>query len=298
MARAPKKVDKKKYPKTPIGSTWVLPLRELIRLSLTMWRKNFKTLLGITFIYGAFYFLLVSGSTKIDLGNLQNSVEKLFGSGSSSVGVSVLLTGSIFGLSTTLNQTSGTYALLLFIINSLAFVWVLRVIWAKKPVSLREAYYKGMYPLIPTLIVLFVMLLQLLPLSIGAALMGYVFSNNIAGTLIETILFSGLFILCALASGYLLVGSIMAFYAATVPDMTPLNAMRAAKDLLKKRRLLVLQRVLLFTILSLLAAFVLLLIVVSILPGLVTVVVTLLTIFALPWSHIFLYNLYRSLIDA
>lgn len=299
MAKSKKTTVNKtaKYPKTPAGSTWVWPLRELLRLSLRMWRQNFKTLLTITALYGAFYFIFVSNTTRIDTESLQGLVEKFFGSDSGSVGVSLVLTGSIFGLSTTLDQASGTYAMLLFVINSLAFMWVLRHVWAGKKPSFKQAYYQGMYPLIPTLLILMVIFIQLIPLTVGAAIMGQVLTNGLATSLIETIFFVGVFLVTLLLSGYWIIGSIMAFYIVTIPNATPLEALRSAKDLLKKRRLLVLQRVLLFAILSLLAAFVLLFIIVSIVPAFAGITVTILSIFALPWSHVFLFNLYRSLID-
>ena len=127
--------------------------------------------------------------------------------------------------------------------------------------------------------------------------MSTIFANEIAVSLFEKGLVVAFFIFTLLVSAYLMTGSALALYLVTIPDMTPMRALRTAKEVLKKRRLLVLQRILVFMIGSLIAAFAILLLSVIVFAPLAPIVVTLLAVVALPWGHSFMFILYRHIIE-
>ena len=76
-----------------------------------------------------------------------------------------------------------------------------------------------------------------------------------------------------------------------------MKALKTAKEILKGRRMITLQRILVFLIFTLLLAFVVLFGVIMSIEGAALIIVTLLSVIALPWLHTFFFLLYRSLID-
>ena len=88
-----------------------------------------------------------------------------------------------------------------------------------------------MYPLIPFILVLLVCCLQLLPLIIGSSLYSLVVSNGIAVQPIEKFVWALLFASLALLSLYMITSSLFALYISTLPDMTPMKALRSAREL-------------------------------------------------------------------
>ncbi len=271
--------------------------KAMVQQLIAMWKLHWRPIAAVTALYGAFYFIVVSGITAIDVDQLTSFIEETFGAEINSVGTSIILTGAIFGLSSEFSQVSGLLTTFLFIVNSLAMIWVLRHIWLKKAVSVKDAYYQGMYPLIPFLLILGVMFLQIIPFTAGSYIMSTIFANEIAVSLFEKGLVVGFFIFSLLVSAYLLTGSLLSLYLVTIPDMTPMRALRTAKEVLKRRRLLVLQRILVFSIGSLIVAFLTLLAAVILFAPLAPILVTLLAVFALPWGHSFMFILYRHIIE-
>src|SRR5690606_28518012 len=117
--------------------------------------------------------------------------------------------------------------MLLLLIASLAIIWALRKTHGDVKVRARDAFYQGMYPLIPFILVLLVIGLQLLPLLLGSSLYSLVTTNGIAVHAIEQtawlLLFGGL----SLLSLYMLSSSLFALYIVTLPNMTPMKALRS-----------------------------------------------------------------------
>ena len=121
----------------------------------------------------------ISGGT--DVSTLKHSLSQVFtghfGFLASGLSVFTVLVGSAGNGS---SQTAGAYQLFLAIIASLAVIWALRQVLAGASPRIRDAYYRGMYPLIPFILVLLVIGLQLIPLLIGSTLYSLVINNGIA----------------------------------------------------------------------------------------------------------------------
>ena len=266
--------------------------------AVTLWR--FKRLfIGVTLIYGLLNLVLAQGVGGTDVSSLKHSLDQVFnghfGAVFSGLSVFALLVGSA---GNTTSQTAGAYQIVLAFIASLAIIWTLRQVLSggARP-RVRDAYYRGMYPLIPFILVLLVISLQLIPLVIGSALYTVVINNGIAVYGIEKFLWMLLFLALALLTLYMLSSSLFALYIVTLPDMTPMKALRSARELVRYRRWTVLRKILCLPVILLVVAAVIMLPVIVILTPLAQWVFFLLTMFALLAVHAYMYTLYRELLN-
>lgn len=254
---------------------------------------------GIAIVYGLLNLVLVQGlAASTDVSSLKDELNQVFtgnfGSLASSLGVFVVLVGSAGNGS---SETAGAYQFFLWLVVSLAVIWALRQVLAGKAIRIRDAYYHGMYPLVPFVLVLLVIGLQLLPALIGSALYGTVVTNDIAISGLEQMLFLVIFVALTGVSLYLLASSLFALYIITLPDMTPLKALRSARGLVKGRRLLVLRKILWLPLVLLLAAAIIMLPIIIWLTPLAQWVFFVLTMLGLVAIHAYMYNLYRELLN-
>src|SRR5665213_851515 len=154
--------------------------------ALVLWRHK-RLFIGITLVYGLLNLVLVQGlSSGTDVSSLKSELSQVFhghfGSLASGLSIFVVLVGSAGNGS---SQTAGAYQLSLVLIASLAVIWALRQVLAGASLRIRDAYYRGMYPLIPFILVLVVIGLQLIPLLIGSTLYSVVTTNGIAVYFVE-----------------------------------------------------------------------------------------------------------------
>jgi hypothetical protein len=281
-------------PRRKLPSAWYLTKTA----AQLLWRHK-KVLAGIILVYGLLNLVLVQGlANSTDIGSLKDNLNSTFSghlsSLASSLGVFAVLVGSAGNGS---SQTAGGYQFFLAILTSLAIIWALRQLLAGTRFGVRDAYYRGMYPLVPFILVLIVIGLQLLPLLIGSSLYGTVMSNGIAASGLEHLLWGLLFVILALWSLYMLSASVLALYMVTLPDMTPLKALRSAKELVNQRRWTVLRKILWLPIVLLLVAAVVMVPIIVWLTPLSQWVFFVLTMFALLAVHGYLYTLYRELLN-
>jgi hypothetical protein len=266
------------------------------RTGQILWQHK-KTFAILVLVYGLLNIVLVNGlSGSTDVAGLKHDFSQLFtgkfGSLASSASIFVLLLGS-----TGSNNSAGGFQLFLTLIISLAVIWTLRqTLAARGNVSVRDAFYLGMYPLIPFILVLLVIGLQLIPLIIGSTLYSLVIGNAIAVTLVEKLFWLVVFIALACLSLYFLSSSILAVYIVTLPEMPPLKALRSARELVKGRRLQVIRKVLWLPILLLLASSLIMLPIILWLTALAQVVFFILSMLVLIVVHTYMYSLYRELL--
>lgn len=194
-------------------------------------------------------------------------------------------------------ESGGVYQLILVLLTSLALIWVLRQTSAGTKVGIRDAFYKGVYPLVPYVLVLFVMVLQLLPLLIGAWLYQLMVTSGVAVAWAEQLFWILVASLFALASFYMLCSSVFATYIVTLPDMVPFRALRSAGDLVRHRRLAVVWRIIAFLSLLVTAGALVLVPVILVIPVIATWVFYLLGVLAIGLFHTYMYGLYRELLS-
>lgn len=255
--------------------------------------------IGITLIYGLLNLILAQGvAGGTDITGLKGSLSQVF-----TGHFAFLLSGlSVFvvmlsAAGNTTDQTAGIYQTILAIVVSLAMIWALRQSSSGGRIRVRDAFYRGMYPLIPFLLVILVMGIQLIPLIIGSTLYSIVINNGIAVYLVEKIMWALLFALLGLLTIYMLSSSVFALYIVTLPEMTPMKALRSARELVRYRRWTVLRKILWLPVALLIVALVIMLPVILLVAPLARWIFFLLTMFALLAIHAYMYTLYRELLN-
>lgn len=270
---------------------------KLFRTAIGTLRRHWKLFGGILLAYAALDLVLVQGiSSSSDLVTTKHSIDALFqgswGHLASGASVFLYLLGSQGS-----NITGGAaYQLVLGLAVSLAVIWALREVYAGRKIRIRDAYYRGMYPLVPFAGVLVVLLLQCIPLAFGAYVYSVVSANSIATTAIEHVLWVVLFAGLAAVTLYMVCASLFAVYIVCLPDMAPFQALRTARSLVKGRRLAILRRLVFLPV------------IVLVLAALIMIPIVLFATAAAPWLfylcsvvlvavvHSYMYALYRSLI--
>lgn len=281
-----------KHPAPALPASRTLIAQSTVRL----WKEK-KLFGGILAIYAVAQFLLVQGILATEFSTVADMFTQSLDNEYTGVTSGLALFAYLLGTSgQNVSAEGSVYQTLLLIIVSLALIWALRHVVAGKQVRIRDAYYKGMYPLIPFILILFVILLQLLPLLIGTWLYQTMIGAGIATTLVEQIfwlLIAGVF---ALLTVYMICSSLIALYISTLPDMTPMQALRSARGLVLHRRSSVFWRifVLAFFVLAIVAIVVLPFI--FLLPILAPYVFYFTGVVAVAIIHSYMYALYRELL--
>ncbi len=264
----------------------------------SIFKAHWKTLLGIVAVYLVLNIIFASGLSSINttvsdikanLNNTSGNVHPLangisgFGSLVGSAGATGSATGSIL-------QS------VLFVLESLVIIWALRQLLSGNNVGIKESYYSSMYPLIPFLLVLFVIILQLLPMTIGATVLNAVLTSTVASATLATWISWILFLLLAAWSFYMVSSSVFALYIVTLPNMQPRQALRSAKKLVKFRRWTIIPKILYLPVFILLAMAVVIIPLIIFASFVVAPVFYILSMLAILFIHAYLYTLYRSLI--
>lgn len=269
---------------------------KLLGQVLILLRRHWKILGGITLVYLILNIVLASGLSSV-INNFRAVKDSLDNGNNFSDAVSSF--GSLLSGSTSAgSESASVLQSVLIILESLVVIWALRQLLAGKKLSVKDAYYKSMTPLVPFLLVVFVIIIQLLPVSLGTATVSLIVST-LAPTsglaiVIEGIIIAGL----AAWSIYMISSSIFGLYIVTLPDIQPRQALRSAKKLVSLRRLVIIRRLLFLPVFVLLvmAAFVLPMMLFA--HFLVVPVFYLLSIAVILFVHAYLYSLYRGLLDA
>lgn len=265
--------------------------------AMLLLKNNAKLFLGMAAVYAALYVVLVQGVTA--LGGLSESkalLEQNLTGNFAGVQASLALFSQLLGSSGGATSTANSYQLLVTLVASLALIWTLRQVYAGQQVRVRDGYYRGMYPLIPFLLVLLVVALQLIPMAIGASLFTTAVNNGIAATPAEVALWAIGFFILAVISLYLITSSLFALYIVSLPDMAPLQALRSARELVRGRRWQVLRKILFLPLVLLVLSMVVLLPLIMFATALAGWVFFAVLALWLVVAHSYMYRLYRALL--
>ena len=290
---------KKKIDKTVKRSNKIPPARKILWGALRHIWAHKKVFLGILLVYGILNLVLVKGvANNFQITGLKNELSSTFDESANTFDTSLALFGVLIGSSGTTSGESGSvYQVFLLVIASLALIWALRHTYEKQvKVTVRDSFYKGMYPFIPVILVLLVVILQLLPMLIGTSIYSVVQNGGLAVTLIEKMLWLLLLIVSVGASFYMVSSSIFALYIVTLPDMTPMRALRAARKLVKFRRWTIFRKVFFLPAVILLVAAIGLIPLIIVLPIAADILYTIAAILTLGVVHGYGYALYRELL--
>ena len=276
-----------------IPSWWVL-----YKKSINLMKANKKAISVFVIVYAFLNILLVRGfSSAIDIEGLRESFGSVVGEDSAGLASSFTAFGLLLNAST---QGSGEiaqiYQTFLLVVSSLALIWLFRQQQAGNKVTMKMAFYRGMYPLIPFILVLLVIGLQLIPALIGNFLYTSVVSGGLAVGFIEQAMWLLFFISTLLLSLYMICSSSIALYVVTLPEMTPVIALRQARELVRYRRFSILLRALAIALIIFALLFVIVLPVIFFAPTLAEWMFFGITVLAVPLVTGYMFSLYRELL--
>ncbi len=262
-----------------------------------IWRYK-KVFAGISLVYFILTLLLVKGlSAQIDITEIRASLGEVLGGGAGQLLTGLTLFGILLGNTADAgNEVGAAYQSMLLVIVSLGIIWALRQTYAQKAITTKEVFYKGLYPLVPFVLVLLVIGLHLIPLALASMLYAIVIQSGLAVNALEQTLWIILFIALTLASLYMVASSVLSVYIVTLPDMTPLKALRSAKELVRARRWSVARKVLFLPFALLLISVLIMLPVILYAAPLAEWLFFVIGTFSLVVVHSYYYALYRELL--
>ncbi len=297
--KSPKPKAKKSGSKTVIKHPDLPSVTIISTNAVKILRKYLKTFVILTVVYAVLYIVFVRGvSGGLNLTNLRNTLDHTKGTTTLTNGLSLF--GDLVGNATTGQASSvnaGVYQTILLIVISLALIWTLRQSYNDVKVRARDAFYRGMYPVIPFLGVLLVLGLDLIPMLIGGSIYSAVITNGIAVGGLEKTLWALMFALLSLVSFYLIASTIFALYIVTLPDMTPMKALRSARQLVKGRRFIVMRKVLFLPLIICVVALVIMVPIILLATVAASWIFLLFSLICLVFIQSYLYALYRELLN-
>ncbi len=271
---------------------------ELSKNTLNVIWLNKQLFIYLTLVYSFLSLFLVQGViSQGSVDSVKTQLSKVFSGHLSGLGTTFSSFAILLGSSPSNSQSPSGYQLILGLITSLAVIWSLRHLYSRTDFDFKDAFYKSMTPFIPFVLILVVISLQLIPLLIGATLYSAVITGGVAVGWLEKAIFILIFLALALASLYLITSSSMALYIVTLENMTPIKALRSAKQLVKGRRWVVLRKILYLPIAIVIAGSIVMLPFILLLTFISPWIYFLLTSFSLIVIHSYLYNLYRELLN-
>ncbi len=282
-----------KHPAGPLPSS-----RILVRKTLNLLKITWRPVLILSIVFTLFQIFLVRGfQSPLNVKDFKSSVSEIFEGQISNWEIAPAAIGALFSSQGSANsETSGLYNSILILMFSLMFIWIFRQKLAGNKFTTLQAVYRSPYSLTVVLGVLIVIGLQMIPFAIGSTLFSIVMQNGIAvGGLEKAIwwLFLGS---TGLLSAYMISSSIFGLYAASLPEMTPMKALRSARNLVRYRRIVVLSKFVVFAMFVALIFAGIMLPLIFFLPVAAGWTFLALTILLLPTLHAFIYTLYRELL--
>lgn len=273
----------------------------------TLWRETWQFLwihrvkMAIfVLIYTITYMVLVRGINEFTLNADEIKLELedvLSGNFGAIITFVVLYTSLLSSITTSSDDITNFYQSSILIIFSLSFIWLIRKLHLRdSSATVKDAFYQGMRPLIPFLIVIIVMALELIPAGVSSLIFVTAQSASVVSTEFESLTFSVLAVLGFVLTVYLLVGSIFAPYIVTLPNMKPMAALRSSMRLLRIHRWIVLRKILLFFITLLVLGFFLVLPFIIWLPKYAEIAFFVMGCGSFAVMHTFMYKLYRSML--
>ncbi len=264
---------------------------------LKLLRQHWKPLGGIVLIYLILNIVFASGVSNIS-SNFDTIKSDLKASGGQGLWHAAGGFASLVGSSGASSSATGSaLQSVLFVLESLVIIWALRHLLSGHNFTIKLAWYRAMAPLIPFLLIIFWIIIQLLPVTIGgvvlAAVSSSVFTNTAWATVVSIIFFA----LLALWSIYMVSASVFALYIVTLPDMEPRQALRSARELVRFRRLIVIRRVFFMPIFIFVVMGLIMVPLILFVSRIVPAVFYVLSMLAILFFHSYLYNLYRGMLE-
>lgn len=288
-----------------------LKIESYTKFSMRVWRmiwKNHWLFTKYFLFYGLISFFIIGLASQENFAAFREAINNSTSYEGISKWMSLFSNAITSGSSSTLDSSQQILTVILFLYGWLTIVWLLRTIMRgdNAKIKLRDSLYSAGSPILSTLAVMVIIVLQLLPL--GLVTVAYT-SVTTVGWINTGIAIENMAAWCALAVAailtlYWISSSIIAMIVVTLPGTYPFVAIRAAGDLIVGRRLKLTLRLLFMMLPVALLWLIILMPAIFIdswlkLTGfpLVPVVVFLLGVLTVMWIATYIYMLYRQIVD-
>lgn len=282
--------DKQKVAARPL-----LTSQALVRQTFGFLYQHWRILGGIILVYLILNVVFASG-----ISNLNNTISGIKDNLSTGQHKFVTALGGFSGLLGTAgasgSATGSTLQTFLIILESLIIIWALRQLIAGQTIGVKQAYYQATGQLVPFLLILGVLFIQFLPITVGATVLNFILGSTLLNTSLLVAIFTIIFIGLVAWTVYTTSASIFALYIVTLPEMTPMVALRSAKNLVKFRRVKVIRRLIFLPLFIFMVAGVIIIPLILYANFLVLPVFYALSMVGILFVHSYLYGLYRELL--
>lgn len=264
------------------------------------------------------YALIMAALGAITNQDTYNSIDALlrgasgdfFGKGIGQIGQAGLVALSAFGSSAgSLAPDQHVYLILSLIMAWLATVWLLREILLGRKPKLRDGLYNSGAPILSTIGVVLILVVQLLPIGLVVLAYGALSSIGIIDSGFGSMLFWLIASIITVMVLYWITSTIIALIVVTLPGVYPFHAVKLSGDLVVGRRLRVMFR-LLWGLLAAALTWVLVLIITILFDNLLKMVLpsigwlpivpyvgSLMTAYFVVWYAAYVYLFYRKVVD-
>jgi len=277
---------------------------------LDFMRQNWRSYTLFTILYIAAYAIFAGVATQENYTALTESIQNLgpqiLGGEVSQTTQAALLFGATItgGVGAPQTEVQQGYVALLSILTWLAVIWFARHRYNGVSVKVRDALYNSGSPIVPTIILVLLALVQIVPAALAVIVYMAAYSNGFLDIGVVAMLFGLGGILLIILSLYWLCGTLLALVLVTLPGTYPYQAIKMASDIVIGRRVQLLLR-LLWMAGAVVVFWALLLVPVILIAGYITiewlpivpVTVQLLSATTLMFSITYCYVLYRGMID-
>ncbi|MBQ2695265.1 hypothetical protein IJG04_01350 [Candidatus Saccharibacteria bacterium] len=203
------------------------------------WRL-FLPLLGLAVVLAIVLVGLMSQATYEQFGIMLDQIANESGEelgGFAKSGLLLLSTITTGGLAMEAGESVAVFGVLIFLMLWLTTIFILRHKMAKHELKLRDALYNAMTPLLSTLAVFVVAVIQCIPIFILIIAYSAAVQTDFLATPFYALMFLVFAGLMILLSSYLLSSSIIALVAVSAPGLYPMVALRTASELMVGRRI-------------------------------------------------------------
>jgi len=280
----------------------------------TLWQHK-KLFIGLAVVYCVLVLLLNGLASQDTYTELSEALKTAGGNifngqvGELSKAAVLLGSGIIGAFNSEPTDVQRVYAAFLALLAWLTTVWLLRGLLAGNKPKLRDGLYSASAPFLSTFLLSLLAVLQLLPIAIASIAYGAASASGLLNTGVEAMLFWCVALLLGSVSLYWMTTTVIALVVVTLPGMYPLQAFKAAGDLVIGRRVRILLR---FIWLVFITALLWILIMVpiilfdtwlkSVIPSItwvpiVPVALLLLGSITVVWAAGYVYLLYRKVVD-
>lgn len=206
--------------------------------------KNWKVFLPFLVLVVFLNIILVGILNESNYVSMQEAVDETSArigegeiSGIKKAGILLISAVTTSGLVGGSSGTAMVFEALIFLMVWLTTIYMLRHLMAGQKIKMRDGLYNSMAPLISTLVVFLIALVECLPIFV----LIIVYSAAVQTEFINSPFYALIFLILAglliTLSSYLLSSSIVALVAVTAPGLYPMSALKMAADLMVGRKI-------------------------------------------------------------